>query len=394
MATFLFFIPPHFGHINPTLGIGSELLKRGHKVIWVGFRNVENNIFPVGGEYYFPEEFFQESEQVNNILGRQDEAAKNTANRMIRWAFESTWLPFCHLTMKHFPAILERIKPDVIFHDEGLVGAAICAHKMGIPYGTSISSAPGLYFPPAKVLLPEDAEWLSETMTAIKSAYSADSNAEILNSSNVNIIYTAKKFVYGDIFPSNYYFIGPALDGRPEAAQHSLPDLDKAKKAIYVSTGSLLKDVKQSFYEKVITAFADTDIIVLVTADPELFKSWPSNFIPRSFWPQLEILSKVDLVVTPCGFNTLNETLFFGKPLLAIPMANDQFGNGMLVEQQGCGLRLRFRRLTVQQLKESVTRLLSEEQFTVTAKELSIALKESGGSKKGADLLETLIPEN
>jgi len=397
MANFLFFIPPHFGHINPTLGIGAALIARGHRVTWMGFRDVSIDIFPNSAEYYFPEEFRQEANLVNSILYRQDEAAKNTANKMIKWAFESTWLPFCHLTMKYLPDILERLKPDVIFHDEGLVGAAICAHQMGIPYATSISSAPGLYYPAAQVLLPEDAEWLKYTMSEIKQKYSVISNDEILNSPKVNIVYTAKQFVFGNSFPSNYYFVGPALDGRPEKTRFDWSVIDTTHinlKKIYVSTGSLLKDVKQAFYQKVIDAFANSNITVLVTADPTLFESWPSNFIPRSFWPQLEVISRVDLVVTPCGFNTLNESLYFGKPLLAIPMANDQFGNGNLVEQQGCGLKLRFRRLTVDQLKETVERLLTEEKFSTTAKKIGAALKQSGGSKRGAELLESLINNN
>lgn len=391
MATFLILIPPHFGHINPTLGIGAELLSRNHRVIWMGFRALDPSLLPTGGEYIFPAEFAQEAALVEGILRRQDEAAKNTANRMIKWAFESTWLPFCHLTMKYLPDILAKINPDVIFHDEGLVGAAMCASMLGTPYATSISSAPGLYYPPAKVLLPEDADWLQEVMQEVKRAYRANTTEEILNSPSVNIVYTARDVVSGEKFPANYHFIGPALEGRPERGAEVAIKTDSARKQIYVSTGSLLKEVKQQFYAKVIDAFADSAINVLVTADQDLFDQWPANFTAKPFWPQLKVLSQVDAVVTPCGFNTMNEALFFGKPLLAIPLANDQFGNGQLVEHLGCGLRLRYRRLTAQQLRDSVERLLTDDQFSRTAERISLALRHGGGSKKGADLLESLL---
>lgn len=339
-----------------------------------------------------PKEFEAESTQVDKILSRQDEAAKNTANRMIKWAFESTWLPFCQLTLEYLPAILDRLKPDVIFHDEGLVGAAICANQMGIAYATSISSAPGLYYPAAKVLLNDDAVWLKHTMDQVKLAAGVGLDKEILNSPHVNIIYTAREVVFGEAFPVNYHFIGPAIAGRPEAFGAVQTNRSADRKCIYVSTGSLLKEVKRQFYEKMISALADSDVDVLLTADPDLFDAWPANFIPKPFWPQLAVLAQVDAVVTPCGFNTMNESLYFGRPILAIPLANDQFGNGQLVEHLGCGLRLRYRRLTVEQLKESVTRLLHEPGFRLAAEKIRAALRDSGGSKRGADLLTSLLP--
>lgn len=390
MAKFLFLVPPHFGHINPTLGVGAALLARGHQVIWMGFRAFDTSLLPSGGDAIFPTEFTRESALVDGILSRQDEAAKNTANRMIKWAFESTWLPFCHLTMKHLPGLLARINPDVIFHDEGLVGAAICATRAGIPYATSISSAPGLYYPAAKVLLPEDAEWLADVMSQVKASYGVNIAHEILNSPSVNIIYTAREVVFGDAFPGNYHFIGPALAGRPGTSAQPWVKADASRPAIYVSTGSLLKDVKRQFYAKVIDAFADLPINILVTADPDLFEKWPANFTVKSFWPQLQVLKAVDVVVTPCGFNTMNEALYFAKPILAIPLANDQFGNAQLVEHLGCGLRLRYRRLAAAQLKESVLALLQDDRFRHAAEKISAALRSSGGSQRGADLLESL----
>lgn len=390
MSRYLFFIPPHFGHINPTLGIGAELIARGHEVIWIGFKTIPSELIPDGGKFYLPAEFASASDVVENILGRQDEAARNTANKMIKWAFESTWLPFCELTLKYLPAILERLQPDILLHDEGLVGAAMCAHKMGVSYVTSISSAPGLYYPQAHVLLPEDSIWLTQIMTNIMQEFGIEPEIKILNSPAINIVYTAKAFVNGELFPDQYKFVGPALEHRLSPNQLDASLFKRRKSTIYVSTGSLLKDVKGAFYAKVIAAFANEDITVLVTAAPDLFEQWPQNFEARAFWPQLEVLKNVDAVVTPGGFNTINESLYFGRPLLVIPMANDQFGNGILVEGSGCGIRLRYRRLTAEQLKESVFNLLSDKKYLDAAMSMSQSLRNGGGGHHVADLLEKL----
>jgi len=387
MAKFLFIIPPYFGHINPTLGVGAALIERGHEVIWMGVTALPESTFPEGGTYEFPQEFRQRQHIVESILACQADATKHSANRMIKWAFEEIWLRHYELMQEHLPAIFSRIAPDFIFYDEGLVAAAMVAHTLNIPYATSISSAPGLYYPPAQVLSAEDAQWLKNTMDALKEKHGIELEREILNSPMVNIVYTAKEFVSGEVFSDNYYFTGPALYGRPSKNPVDWSQINLTRKSIYISTGTLLDDVKEAVYKKVIEAFADEDITVLIVADPLLFDKWPDNFIPRSHWPQLEVLQRVDAVISHGGFNTINESLYFGKPVLAIPMAVDQFGNGALIEQSGCGLRLRVKRLLASQLRDSIRELLENPQYSVAAKNMMQKLRAGGGAAKAAELL-------
>lgn len=387
MATFLFVVPPYFGHINPTLGVGAALISRGHNVIWLGLTDLPQAIFPDGAEYILPEEFRVLHDQVSIILSRQEMATKHTANRMIKWAFEAIWLPYQELMHAHLPAILARIKPDFIFYDEGLVAVAMAAHQLGIPYATSISSAPGLYYPDAKVLLPDDAAWLKETMDKIKFEQGISTKAEILNSPSANIVYSTRNFVKASAFPENYYFVGPAHLGRPSQDDIYWNEINFSRKSIYISTGTLLDDVKKDFYLKVITAFCNQDITVLITAAPDMFESWPDNFIARARWPQLDVLSRVSAVISHGGFNTVNESLYFGKPLLIIPMAVDQFGNADLVENSGCGLRLRYKRLSVADLQNAVHRLLTEDQFRLAAETMMQEFHAGGGAIRAADVL-------
>ncbi|RSS84578.1 glycosyltransferase, partial [Streptomyces sp. WAC05292] len=36
MSAFLFVVPPLVGHVNPLVGVASELAARGHRVAWAG----------------------------------------------------------------------------------------------------------------------------------------------------------------------------------------------------------------------------------------------------------------------------------------------------------------------------------------------------------------------
>jgi len=388
MANILVVVPPHFGHINPTLGVGAELIQRGHCVTWVGFRDIPQSYFPSGGQYFVPESFASANDTVAAILERQDEASGITGNKMIRWAFESTWIPFAELTMSQFPSVLEHCSPDLVIHDEGLFGVALLCHSKGVPYVTSISSVPGLYYPPAAALLKDDADWLASLVAQMKQRFGIQAHHNVFNSDLVNLVYTSRSFVFGEKFPAHYQFVGPALDGRPTGAEVDWTAINTRRKVIYVSTGSLLEKVKHKFYQKVVDAFAGEDITVLLTCSPELFDQWPENFIARTRWPQLDVIAHVDAVVTAGGFNTINETLYFDTPMLVIPLANDQFGNAELIAKHGAGIKLRFRRLTAEKLKVSVYRLLNEVQFKQSATQLGIVLRESGGGIAAADSIE------
>ncbi|MBN2485676.1 MAG: hypothetical protein JXB34_06855 [Bacteroidales bacterium] len=391
MAKYLVFIPPHLGHINPTLGIGAELLSRGNSVTWAGISETNPQFFPQGGRFYVPEEFQQYSKDIAAIISRQDECTQNTANKMIKWAFESTWLPIYEIMIKGIRQLIRRENPDIIIHDEGLKAAAIGAYLEKVPYVTSITNMPGLHLP-GTALLPDDDIWLGEIMNGILLKNGIPGGTEVFNSPFLNLVYTSKSFADGNRFPGNYSFVGPILEGRQANKSIAPGFFDSIKKpVVYVSTGSLLKEIKEAFYAKAIEAFKDMPVTFLVSVSPDLFDSWPENFIPKTFWPQLQVLPWVDAVVSAGGFNTINESLYFGKPMLVIPLANDQFGNGMLIENKGCGLRLRYRRLTPNLLGTSLNELLNNPVFKAAAQNQSKHLKMAGGVPRAVELIEDIF---
>lgn len=392
MAKFVFFVPPHLGHINPTIGIGAKLLKNGHSVIWLAFSEIPPSLIPKGGIFLIPDTFKKEEKVINSILERQDEAANNTSNKMIKWAFESTWIPFYHLTIQHLPKILEDLKPDLLFYDEALFGAAICAYKQRIPYVTSITHLPGL-FTKEKVLIPEDDKWLSEIMNSFLRDNKVNRDVEILNSELASITFTSEEFLFNRELPKKYKFIGPSIEGREKKESLNELFINENRPIIYVSVGSLLNDIKKVFYKKIIDAFTETNYTIIVVANPDLFQTWPNNFHVKSFWPQLEILKKTDVVITAGGLNTINESLFFDVPMLIIPLANDQFGNADLIAKQGCGIKRRFRRLTSDQLKLDTEEIINDEKYKLQAKKIGASLRKGGGSERASEILENLAME-
>lgn len=386
MAKYLIMIPPHFGHIYPTLGWGHELICRGHEVVWIGLSEIDDTVFPVGGTFMFPPEFRQYKEEIAHIFKRENEGTNITSNKMIQWSFESVWLPLHDIMMDGIEQVIRREQPDLIVHDEGLKAVAVAAHLLRIPYVTSISSVPGLHCPNTSLMQADDL-WVQAKMNAILEEHSI--HTPVFNSPLLNLVYSSESFCSEASFPNQYSFVGPMVSGRPSADKAMDIDFEKiATPIVYVSIGTLLKDIKKAFFSKVVEALENLPMTVLLSVDPDVFEKWPSNFIPQSHWSQLGLLPKVDVVVSHGGFNTVNETLYFGKPMLIIPLSVDQFNNARLVERSGCGLKLRYRRLTASQLRDGVLELLKNGTIQEAAQNVSEGLKAAGGVKTAADQIE------
>jgi UDP:flavonoid glycosyltransferase YjiC (YdhE family) len=98
----------------------------------------------------------------------------------------------------------------------------------------------------------------------------------------------------------------------------------------------------------------------------------------------------MDVVIYHGGFNTVNETLLHGIPMIIIPMAFDQFHIASLVVNAGCGVRLKYKRLKSEDLKTALQEVLQNPNYKRAARIIGQTLKSAGGTDKAADYLENL----
>eukprot|EP00439_Symbiodinium_sp_Y106_P032653 s3044_g3.t3 len=76
----------------------------------------------------------------------------------------------------------------------------------------------------------------------------------------------------------------------------------------------------------------------LGSSEAEIFEHVPSNLLIRGFVPQVDMLNNyTSAFISHAGFNSLQESLMAGVPLVAIPQAVDQPANARKVEQRGWG---------------------------------------------------------
>ena len=85
-----------------------------------------------------------------------------------------------------------------------------------------------------------------------------------------------------------------------------------------------------------------------------------ANMVGEEFLPQTSILPQVDAVITHGGNNTVTESLYFGKPMVLLPVFWDQYDNAQRMHETGFGIRLDTYGHEPEELPAAVDRLLAD----------------------------------
>lgn len=386
MGRFMFVVPPFFGHISPTLSVGAGLLAKGHQVMWVGMKELPDEYIPEGGKYIVPQELTEHEEEIQKILRRQDEGPALSMAETLKLALEETYLPFCRLLMKGLFRLVDEFQPVVIIHDCITFAGAICAYIKGIPYVTSTPVPPDLLskLPAA----PKIYQWQHSLIMGLQEEFGICTQQYVIHSDRMNLVFSSQTFTQSKIHPPSLKFVGP-VTGRPDTVSFNWEKLQQARSPkVFVSLGTLLVDIREDFFWKLAEAFADQPVTIVAATDPGTLAKWPDNFIVQRFVPQSQLVSRVDAVICHGGFNTVNDTLLNGLPMVIVPMAYDQFHTAYLVESAGCGIRLRYKRLRVTDLKEALWEIINNEKYRKAAAKVRDTFIEAGGTEKAVRHLE------
>jgi len=139
----------------------------------------------------------------------------------------------------------------------------------------------------------------------------------------------------------------------------------------------------------------DVKIIMSIgkNIDVNTFKSIPSNFVVRNYVSQLEILKQADVFITHGGMNSTNEGLYYDVPLILAPQFADRPFVAKRVAELGAGIIIEKDKVTPEILKQSVVKILSDNNFRINSEKIGKSLREAGGYKKAIDEILNLKNE-
>jgi MGT family glycosyltransferase len=159
---------------------------------------------------------------------------------------------------------------------------------------------------------------------------------------------------------------------------------------VYLSLGSLgSADVE--LMRALIVTLAVSRYRVIVSKGPQHEElELADNMVGEEFLPQTSVLPQADVVITHGGNNTVTESLWFGKPMVVLPLFWDQYDNAQRIHETGFGIRLDTYTHEAEELLGAIETLLADGLLRERLANVSARLQQRPGTTKAAELIELL----
>jgi len=417
LSTIAFFPEGAYGPTNNCVGIGDVLRSRGHRVVFIVEESFAGTLERQGFEERLmrlgpPPEVEEEPGQFWKDFIRETAPVfrKPTIEQLSEFIAPTfaALVDGARYVDDRLREIFDELQPDVIVEDNVVSFPALPAS--GRPWVRITSCNP------AELKDPDVPPAFSGYATADRSQW--DGYREEYRRAHADLHASFSEFCVERGAPPlegvdfihsspylNLYLYPPAIDyARAQPLGPTWHNLGASVRAtdeayevqrgdgslLYLSLGSLGSgDVE--LMRKLVDSLAGSPHQVIVSKGPQHDQiPLADNMVGAEFLPQTSILPQVDLVVTHGGNNTVTEALYFGKPMVVLPLFWDQYDNAQRIDECGLGVRLDTYRHQPEELLGAVDRLLADRALAQRLAEISSGLRAAPGTVRAADLIEQL----
>ncbi|MFD0567702.1 glycosyltransferase [Kitasatospora saccharophila] len=368
--------------MHPLAAVSRELLARGHQVLWAGSEaflrpllGPDTPIAPIP------------------LRAHRGQADRGLAAARSRW--DGYIVPHARHTLPGIERAVAAFRPDVLAVDQHAVAGALAAHRAGLPWASLAPTTMELTRP-YRTAVPRVEEWIEGRMAAMWTAAGLPGTPphDLRFSPHLLIGFTGTALTGPPARPDNAVLVGPALAAREPDRAFPWEWLDPARRRVLVTVGTLSLDLAADFHARMVEALRPLgDRLQAVIAAPDgTVADPPAHVLVRPRVPVLELMPKLDAVVSHGGLNTVCEALAHGVPLLVAPIKGDQPINAAQVAAAGAGRRVRFAHASPQQLRAELLAVLDDPAHAAAARRVQESFAAAGGAPAAADHLETLLP--
>jgi MGT family glycosyltransferase len=408
VSRFLFVVPPLTGHTNPTVAVADALRERGHVVAWAGYPKVIRPLLPAGAELIPVGGDLDDDDPELAAVKASSEGLRGAEALLFLW--QDFLIPLGRAMVPGVEAAVDSFRPDVLVVDQQAIAGAVVARRRGLPWATSATTSAELVDPFA--LLPKVGEWVVEELRQFQADVGVSGQADLRFSEHLVLAFSTRELAGPErVFPEHYRFVGPSLGARPVGDNFPWDWLDPSRRAVLVSLGTINTATPggRRFLGEAVAALASPALaarvqgVVVGPSDVNAngngegngngpgLEPTPTNVLIREFVPQLELLGRVDAVVSHGGHNTVCEALAHGLPLVVAPIRDDQPIVAQQVADAGAAVRVRFGRIRAGELAGAIATVLDEPSYRQSAQRLQASFATAGGASAAADALEALV---
>ncbi|WP_284754458.1 macrolide family glycosyltransferase [Arthrobacter sp. efr-133-R2A-120] len=409
---------PAAGHVNPTLPVVAELVRRGHRVTYATSAKYAKAVESAGAV------FFPSGEDLATFLPRERSAeggagggaaanggpAPSPMAGMFAGMASGMMAGLLERILKgareEFPALLARLTedpPDGLAYDTMTLSGKMAAAKLALPDIALLPSyATNEHFSMRDLMPGPPPPGMIEAWKQIGQRihdFAAEQGVGHLQfmggpPASLNISFIPREFQpSGETFDARFHFVGPCLGsrGNEEAWQPGVKD----RPLLFISLGTSPLNDRPDFFRMCLEGFAGTHWQVAMAIGERVEESElgdiPENFEVRPFFPQLEVLPHADAFLSHTGMNSTMEALYFGVPLVAFPLQPEQGANARRVEDLGLGRRLPLEGLSPESIRQTVLEVSGDQAIRGNLEAMSARVRSAGGAPAAADAIEGFL---
>jgi MGT family glycosyltransferase len=420
MTHFGIICPPAIGHLNPMCALGRELQRRGHQVTVLGIPDIQAKVlrsrldFWTIGEAEFPAGILEQNAQQLGKMSRL--AGLNFTIQLLEQEAK--------LLLYEVPGAIASTGIEALLVDQVSAAGGTVADFLNLPFITVcnallVNREAGVppYFTPWQY---RDAGWarlrnrignaaidrLTQPIRQViveqrrQWQLPSYSNNEDFYSQLAQICQLPAEFDFPRVnLAKCFHYLGPFQEpsGLEPIAFPSIPfPFEKltGKPLIYASLGTL-QNRQLEIFDCIAQACVGLNVQLVISlgnpSDQGSLPNLPGSPIVVAYAPHQQLIDRASLVVTHGGMNTTLGALSSGVPLIAIPITNEQPGIAARIARIRVGEMLPLRRLNVPRLRAAIEQVLTEAAYKQNALRLQAAIRQAGGVRKGADIIEQVV---
>lgn len=388
---FAFVVPPAHGHINPSLPLVEELVRRGHRVTFATGADMLPVVEGAGATAL----------ELPTEMPPGPPSAANFGPE--RFAEMTRWLTAdARRSIPILRARLEQDRPDAVCYDMLTIIGRVLAELLGLPEVALLPSfaaneqlslherfMPAAFDPqhPALLAAVEEMGDLAEEYGVSRPQMPFSAKPAPLN-----LVFLPERFqIAAETFDDRFRFLGPAIAGHRHAERWEPAKRDAP--VLFISLGTVFNN-RPDFFRMCVEAFAGSSLQVAMATGSRIdlaeLGEIPANFDIRPTFPQIAVLEHASVFLSHTGMNSTMESLHHGVPLVAFPQMPEQAANADRVEELGLGRRVPDD-VDAGTLREVVEKVASDEHIRANVTAMRETVRSCGGPASGADALESYV---
>ncbi|MDR7299903.1 macrolide family glycosyltransferase [Haloactinomyces albus] len=380
--------PPAPGHVNPSLPLVEELVRRGHRVTYATGENLLPTVEAAGATGLAlptrmpsppPAAAEMTPQHLAEMMGMLLADARESFPTLVSW--------------------FQQDRPDAVCSDMLALTGRVLAELLGV---TNVALLPSFAanerFSPQEMFMPASFDLRHPALLEIGTefeGFAADYGVTeppspfAATPAPLNLVFIPEQFqIAAETFDERFRFLGPSL-GHREYAEQWQPREDESP-LLFISLGTAFNN-RPDFYRMCLEAFADSAWQVAMAVgehvDPDELGVVPDNFEVRTRFAQPAVLARATAFLSHAGMNSTMESLYYGVPLVTFPQMPEQEANARRAEELGLG-RMVPAEPTAEVLRKTVDEVAGDERIRANVAAMRETVRSGGGPVAGAEALE------